>query len=134
LRKAWWNTTHWNKQANPSSHHHRGISSKQVPAKPLLTMQRNQEENPPEARRQRMSPVIVEHSQESERGAREGIRPRVRSEARVTPQKANGCKETAAANGTRTNKKHKTIAQQMDQDNEHAWLIQETWLTGNVSS
>jgi hypothetical protein len=131
LRKAWWNATleRTSKSVQPSPPWH--LVEKQVPAKPPVTMQRNQEQNPLEAMSQQMSQVGIEHSQESERGTREGIRPKAASKARIAPQNTNGCKETAAADGTRTNKNRKTIAQQMDQDDKHAWLIQETWLTGN---
>jgi exonuclease III len=68
---------------------------------------------------------------ESKRGTREGTRPRAHCKVQIITQNANGCKEIVAADGTRTNEKFETIAQQMRRDETDAWMIQETWLTGN---
>ena len=46
-------------------------------------------------------------------------------------QNVNGAKEKVAADGTRTNEKFETIAYQMGKHKKHAYLMQETWMTGN---
>jgi exonuclease III len=49
----------------------------------------------------------------------------------IITQNANGAKEKLEADGTRTNEKFETIAHQMVTQNKHAYLVQETWMTGN---
>jgi exonuclease III len=46
-------------------------------------------------------------------------------------QNVNGAKEKIEADGTRTNEKFETIAHQMVKHKKQAYLIQETWMTGN---